>query len=107
VKDIVMSMALFATGSVGIIFQQCLTMNPSHIVGHLLGMAVAAVYLLQIIGMGKAFIGRIGMAGEAGVAVMDRSGKNGGIHIHGDRSSVEHPSHLSVFMTHHTILVRL
>jgi hypothetical protein len=47
-------------------------MDASYVVGHLHGVAVPAIYRLQIVGMGKALIGSIGVTGKTGVAVVYR-----------------------------------
>jgi hypothetical protein len=70
-------------------------------------MAGSAVDRFQIFGVRKTFIGCIGMAGETGVAVVDRMCKDGGIHKHGYGSSMEHPGQSPVLMAHHTVLVSL
>jgi hypothetical protein len=63
VKDIMMAVTLFAAGRIGIISQQSLSMDTSHIVCQLLGVTGSAIDRFQIIGMGKSFICCIGMAG--------------------------------------------
>lgn len=82
-------------------------MNPSYVVGHLLGMAIPTINRFQVIGMGKAFVGCIGVTGETAVAVVNGASKNGGIHIHGYSPAIEHSCHLFVLMTHHAILISL
>ena len=52
-------------------------------------MAASAVHGFQVLGMGKTFIGGIGVTGEAGVAVVDRMCKDGGIHKHGHVPAIE------------------
>jgi hypothetical protein len=101
------TVTLFAAGCIRIITQEGLTVNPSHIVGLFPGVTVPAIYRIEIISMWKTFIVCIHMAGYTTVAMMDRAGKNGGIHKHGYGSAIEHPGHFPVFMTHHAILISL
>jgi hypothetical protein len=107
IQDIVVSVALLATGGIGVISQQGLPVDPPHVVGQLLGMTVPAVYRIQVIRMGKSLIIGIDMTRDAAVAVMDRMGKNRGVDIHGNSSSIHGSFQLRVLMTHHTILIGL
>ena len=58
-----MAMTFFTIWGMGVIFQKRLSMDPSYIVCLLLGVAVSAIDLFQIIGMWKSFISCINMAG--------------------------------------------
>jgi hypothetical protein len=87
-EDVMVTMTLFAAGSMRVIHEQGLTVNPSYIIFHLKGMAVTAIDRLQVIGMRKSLIRCVGMAGDTAVAVVDRMGKYGGIHKHGDGSAI-------------------
>jgi hypothetical protein len=89
-EDIMVAVTLFATGGIGIVSQQRLSMYSSHIIGHFHDMATPTVDRFQFFGMGKPFIGSIGMTGETAVAVVDRLCKDGGIHKHGYGSSIKH-----------------
>jgi hypothetical protein len=57
--------------------------------------------------MREALIRRIGMAGHTAVAVVDRVGKNGSVHKHGDSSSMKGPGQFPILMTHHAVLILL
>jgi hypothetical protein len=83
VKDIVVPVTLFAAWCIGIVQQEGLSMDAPCVVSHLNAVATAAIDRFQIISMGEAFICRISMAGNATVAVMDRTAENLGIHKHG------------------------
>ena len=82
-------------------------MDSSSIICHLHSMAVSTVNRFQIIGVWKAFIGSIGMTGKTAVTVMNRAGKNGGVHKHGNRFAMEHACHLFILVAHHAVLVGL
>jgi hypothetical protein len=71
-QDVVVTMTFLAAGCIWVVHQQGLTVDAPYVVGHLLGMAIAAVYRLQIVGMGETLIGCIAMARETGIAVMNR-----------------------------------
>lgn len=104
-QDVVVPVALFATGGVGIVSQQGLPVHSPHVIGQFLGMAVSAVNGIQILRVRKSFIIRIYVTGKARIAGMDRMCENGSIHEHGYRSSIHGPGQFPVLMTHHTILI--
>jgi hypothetical protein len=88
VQDIVVSMAFLAAWSMHVIGQQSLPVYTFHIIGQLLGMAVPAVYLIQVIGVWKSFIISVDMTRKAGIAMMDRMREYGSIHKHRYGSSM-------------------
>jgi hypothetical protein len=106
-QDIVVTVTLLAAGSIGIIAQKGLSVDSSLVFFQFKGMAASAVNGFQLLGMWKTFISGIGVTGDAGVAVVDRVCKDGGIHKHGHRPAMERPGHGAVLMAHHTILVGL
>jgi hypothetical protein len=89
-ENIMMAVTLFAAGRIGIVSQQSLSMGPSYVIGHFHSMAGSTIDRLQIIGMGKALICRINVAGNTGVAMVDTASKNGGIYKHRYSSSLKH-----------------
>jgi hypothetical protein len=105
--DIMMSMAFFAAGCIGIVLQKGLAMNAPGIVGHGPLMAETAIHGIQVIGMRKSLVGCIHMAGDAAVAMMDRPFKDHGIHEHGDHPSAKHALQFRILMAHHAVFVGL
>jgi hypothetical protein len=70
-------------------------------------MTVPAVYRIQVLRVGESLIIGIDMTRDAAVVVMDRMGKNGGVHIHRNRPSIHGSLQTRVFMAHHAILIGL
>jgi hypothetical protein len=70
-EDVVVTVALLATGGVGIVHQQGLPMDAPPVLLHGTGVAVPAIHRLKLLGVWKSFIRRIGMTGDTIVSVVD------------------------------------
>jgi hypothetical protein len=75
-QNIMVAVALLATGGIWIIHQQRLSVHTPCVRGHGFCMAGATIYWLQVLRMWEAFIISIAMARNTGVAVVHRSCKN-------------------------------
>ena len=106
-QHLVATVALLAAGGMGIIHQQCLAMYPALVISHGLFVTVSTINRGQFFRMGESFIGRIGVTGDTGIAVMHGMLENHGIHKHGDIPPIQQPPQVRILMAHHAVFIGL